>query len=66
MSPYPATHPRSVPPVDLARNLLFSCWLHVAGDVYEAYFARVLEKPGVEERSPDYETQIRPLLQANL
>ena len=36
------------------------------GDVYTAYFERVLAKPGVEDLSPDYETQIRPLLQSNL
>jgi hypothetical protein len=36
------------------------------GDVYTSYFNRVLEKPGAEERSADYETQIRPMLKANL
>ena len=36
------------------------------GDVYNAYFDRVLQKPGVEDRAVDYESQISPMLKANL
>lgn len=36
------------------------------GDVYNAYFDRVLQKPGVEDRAVDYDTQIGPMLKANL
>lgn len=36
------------------------------GNVYTAYFDRVCEKPGVDDRSPDYLTHMKPLLTAML
>lgn len=36
------------------------------GDVYNAYFDRVLQKPGVEDIAKDYADQIGPMLKANL
>ena len=36
------------------------------GNVYSAYFDRVGQKPGVEERSPDYEAHMKPLLTSML
>ena len=36
------------------------------GDVYNQYFKRVLQKPGVEEKMTYYDEQLKPFLTANL
>ena len=59
----------ALPAVDafgLSDTLLRSPLGRRDGDVYEHYFARVLQKPGAEEQAAYYDSQIRPLLQSNL
>ena len=59
----------ALPAVDafgLSDTLLRSPLGRRDGDVYEHYFARVLQKPGAEKQAGYYDEQIKPLLQANL